>query len=80
MPSLQSAFDTYLALLPDMLAKHNGQYVVIKDDQVAHYSDTYEHALDWAYDAFGLEDFFVKKVASDKDVVHFTRDLGPCHP
>ncbi len=79
MSSLQTEFDTYQSHLQSMLAQHNGQYVVIKGDSVAHFSDTYERALDWAYEQFGLDDFFVKKVASDHDVVHFTRDLGPCH-
>ena len=79
MSSLQTEFDTYQSHLQSMLTHHNGEYVVIRGDSVAYFSDTYEHALDWAYEQFGLDEFFVKKVASNHDVVHFTRDLGPCH-
>lgn len=79
MPILQTEFDTYQALLSNMLTKHEGQFVVIKGSNLAHFSETYEQALNWAYEKFGLDDFFVKRVASDHDVVHFTRDIGPCH-
>lgn len=78
MAILQIEFNTYQSNLQNMLNQHNGQYVVIKGSRLAHFSETYEQALDWAYEKFGLDDFFVKKVASDHDVVHFTRDLGPC--
>ncbi|RCW73850.1 hypothetical protein DES41_102164 [Pseudorhodoferax soli] len=63
-----------------MLDRHDGEYVVIKGDQTMHYSPTYAAALEWAYQTFGLDQFFVKKVAVDQDVAHFTRDLGPCRP
>ena len=61
------------------LKNHAGEYVVINGTNIAHFSATYEAALDWAYDAFGLDgSFFVKLVAADQNVAHFTRDLGPC--
>jgi hypothetical protein len=61
-----------------MLNEHEGQFVVIRGADVHHFSDSYEQALSWAYENFGLDRFLVKKVASDKNVAHFTRDLGPC--
>ncbi len=62
-----------------MLSQHDGAYVVIKGSELEHFSQSYEQALNWAYEAFGLDSFFVKKVAAlGKDVAHFTRDLGPC--
>lgn len=78
MSTLQTEFQTYQLQLPKMLGSHNGQYVVIKGSNLAHFSESYEQALTWAYDEFGLDTFFVKKVAPDQDVAHFTRDLGPC--
>lgn len=80
MVELQTELQTYRRQLPKMLDRHDGQYVVIKGEQAFHYSRTYEEALDWAYAEFGLDRFFVKKIAEDQDVAHFTRDLGPCRP
>lgn len=75
---LQTELQTYRQQLPKMLNKHSGQYVVIKGTDTVHFSGTYEDALHWAYDKFGLDSFFVKRVSEDQDVAHFTRDLGPC--
>ena len=71
-------FRAYEHELPRMLTKHEGDYVVIRGDKVAKYFGTYSEALTWAYETYGLEPFFVKRVSSDQNVVHFTRDLGPC--
>ena len=79
MSTLQTEALTYEASLTENLKQHTGQYVVIQGTHVAHFSPSYEAALDWAYEHFGLEDrFFVKQVAADQNVAHFTRDLGPC--
>lgn len=75
---LQRELQTYQAKLPEMLVGHSGDYVVIHGAQPVHYSSTYAEALEWAYDKFGFDRFFVKKVAEDQAVAHFTRDLGPC--
>lgn len=71
-----SAFDQQLAAL---LQSHSGQYVVIKGTAAEHFSDTYESAVTWAYERFGLDRFFIRKVAEEADWVHFTREL-PCRP
>lgn len=78
MSELQAELNTYREQLPAMLNLHEGDYVVIKGDVPIHFSSTYAAALEWAYEHFGLERFFVKKIAQDQDVAHFTRDLGPC--
>ena len=77
MSNLDREARCYDQQLPRMLEAHAGQYVIIKGDSPAHFSATYEEALDWGYDQFGLDDFFVKKVDRDADVAHFTRDQ-PC--
>lgn len=79
MSTLQTESLTYQARLPQNLLHHAGEYVVIQGESVAHFAPSYESALDWAYEHFGLDHpFFVKMVAEDQNVAHFTRDLGPC--
>lgn len=79
MNMLQLEFDTYRAQLPALLERREeGKYVVIRGQELCDVFPTYERALDWAYDRFGLEPFFVKRIARDQCTVHFTRDLGPC--
>ncbi len=69
----------YKRHLGEMLKAHEGHFVVIKDAVLEHFSRSYEDALDWGYEHFGIDGaFFVKKVAQDGDVVHFSRDIGPC--
>lgn len=62
-------------LLPSLLPERDGRSVVIRGSQVQRFFDSYGSALDWAYGQFGLERFFVKRIAPDQDVVHFTRDV-----
>lgn len=79
MATLQAEASAYQASLAENLKTHAGQYVVIRGVLVAHFAPDYESALDWAYGHFGLtDDFYVKKVAEDRNVAHFTRDFGPC--
>ena len=78
MTVLDREFEAYNEQLEAIVGQHAGKYVVIKGSELKHFSDTYEEALDWAYAAFGLDGFFVKRVAPDHDVAHFTRDLGLC--
>lgn len=79
MHALQTEIETYHARLADNLPQHEGDYVVILGTEVAHFSSSYDAALDWGYDQYGTDQpFLVKKIAADEDVAHFTRDLGPC--
>ena len=71
---------TYERALAAMLPEHAGQYVVIRGETIEDYFSDYASALDWAYGKFGLDRFFVKRVAPHEGVTHFTRDLGPCRP
>lgn len=76
--TLQQELQIYEEVLPSLLKTHMGEYVVIRGNTVQHFEKTYEAALNWAYQQFGLDQFFVKQVDSEKCVAHFTRDLGPC--
>lgn len=79
MAALQREVETYEQHLPAMLSSHSGQFVVIRGEQLLHYADSYEQALDWSYERLGVDGgFLVKRVSPDHDVAHFTRDMGPC--
>lgn len=78
MLTLEAELKTYEASLPDMLKGCEGQYVVICGDEICKVLPTYDEALSWAYDTFGLQRFFVKQVNAIEPVAHFSRDVGPC--
>jgi hypothetical protein len=77
MLMLQNEQRAYEALLPQMLEEHDGKFVVIQDGDAHKVLGTYEEALNWAYDHFGLKPFFVKQINAEEHVAHFSRDLGP---
>jgi hypothetical protein len=78
MTELFTELRAYNHHLDSMLPGHNGDYVVIKGTQTVHFSPTYEDALTWGYTTFGLDRFFVKRVAADHDVAHFSRNFESC--
>lgn len=78
MSSLQTEFRTYHDALPGLLGSQDGKFVVIKGTELCWFGDNYEAALDWAYEHFGLEGFFIKQVSLGGAVTHFSRDLRPC--
>ncbi|GAP35098.1 hypothetical protein ABXN37_08000 [Piscinibacter sakaiensis] len=80
MSTLDREFQTYQRHLPQLLERHERQFVVIQGERVEHFGRSYEAALEWAYGKFGLDQpFFVKEVVSEQEsVAHFTRDLGLC--
>lgn len=69
---------TFEQKLPTMLATHSGEYVVIAGAEVAKFLPTYEQAIEWGYEHFGLERFFVKQVSQDEPVLHFSRAILSC--
>ena len=68
----------YEAALPELLREHDGQYVVIRGQKLVRYFDTYEQAIEWAYETYGLEPFFVKQVSVEENAVRYIRDLRTC--
>ncbi len=74
----QTDLQAFRAALPQLLAEHEGQFVVMQGGKALHYSLAYADALEWAYEHLGLERFFVKQVSAIEDVAHFSRDLGLC--
>jgi hypothetical protein len=76
MLTFQQELRAYEAALPRMLEEDDGKFVVIQGDKVRKVLLTYEDALNWAYDQFGLARFLVKQIDSQEQVAHFSRDLG----
>ena len=60
---------TYRARLPELLA-HEGQFVLIKGDQVVGFFEESSAALREGYRRFGLVPLLVKKVAAVEPVVY----------
>ena len=74
----QQEIKAFESALPKMLEDSDGQFVVIRGSQVFKVLPTYQAALKWGYDSFGLEGFFVKQISAEEPIAHFSRDLGPC--
>ena len=75
MLSFQAEIEAFENALPRLLAEHHeGQFVVLKSSCVERVLPTYEQALSWGYERYGLdEEFFVKQVLQDPQVTHFRR-------
>ncbi len=78
LPTVRPEFNAYESALPQLMARHRGQFVVIHGDEFARFFDDRNEALEWAYDTYGLDPFFVKHISPEENVAHFIRDVGPC--
>jgi len=78
MLNLDKERQTYESALTDMLKAGEGQYVVIRGDDICKILPTYEEALDWAYETFGLQRFMVKQVNAVEPVAYLSRHVGSC--
>jgi hypothetical protein len=72
------AFDvelkTYRMHLPELLDSE-GEFVLIRGEEVDGTFDTYEAALEAGYTKYGLEQFLVKQIRPVEPIQYFTRDL-----
>jgi hypothetical protein len=75
--SLETALKTYDTKLTELLAQE-GKYVLIHEEQVAGYFDTYADAVQAGYDQFELQPFLVKRIASVEQVQFITAGIS-CH-
>jgi hypothetical protein len=76
---LDAALKTFERRLPELLAEqHEGKFVLIHEDEVADFFDTYADAIQAGYDRFELKPFLVKRVAA-KEQVQFITVGAPCH-
>ncbi len=77
-PNLKKELATYEQKQAELVAAHQGKFVLIHGDEVAGTWDTYEDALKAGYERFDLEPFLVKWIQGVEQVHCFSRDLGAC--
>ena len=69
---LQQEYDFFLAHLQKFSKKHLNEFVVIKEDQVIGFFQSYEKALVEGLAKFGATTpFFIEEVTKEEKVVHF---------
>jgi hypothetical protein len=76
--ALEYEAQIYRLHLIDMLGVNDineGKFVVIKGDEVSPAYDTYEDALEAAYQRHGLGPFLIKRIERNETVLYFSRDL-----
>lgn len=77
MLEFQTEIQAFEAALPRLLKDHDGKFAVIHGDEVEpRVFPTYEEALGWGYDRFGLDRFFVKQIANKAHATHFMRGFA----
>ena len=75
---LKTELETFERHKHQLIAEHEGKYVLIHGNEVAGVWDTYADALKAGYDRFGLEPFLVKQISGIEKVQIFTRDVFTC--
>ena len=56
-----------------------GEYVLIRGDEVCGFFTSYEDALKSGYEKFQLEQFLVKQVSVIEDIHFISREIHSCH-
>jgi hypothetical protein len=70
----------YKANLIELLA-NEGKFVVIYGDDIAHVPfETYDDALGYGYETYGLKPFLVKQITRGEPIHYLSRDLPACRP
>ncbi len=72
--ALEKELETYSREFPNLIAKE-GKFVVISDDKIAGFWETYEDALQAGYEKFELKPFLVKRIQAAEQIQYFSRDL-----
>jgi hypothetical protein len=60
------------------LLKNEGQFVLIRGEEVAGIWPTFELALEAGYERFGAVPFMVKQIRAVEPVYQVSRDVLPC--
>jgi hypothetical protein len=68
--SLRREQAVYEARLPRWLREHEGEHVLVKDDEVIGFFATRDEALAAGYSRFGVVPLFVKQVAASEPIHH----------
>ena len=72
---LQREYNFYLDRLKDFMSDHLNQFVLIKEDEVVDFFNSYEEALREGLRHFGNVPFFIKKVQKEEEVHFFHQGL-----
>ncbi len=75
--ALEQELATYRKNINDW-TEHEGQYVLIKGDQVIGFFSSYDDAIRDGYARFKLEPFLVKGVSALEQVHFVSRFIDPC--
>ncbi|MDH0493383.1 hypothetical protein [Comamonas aquatica] len=79
MSNLNTELNTYREKLPTLLGQI-GKYAIVKGTEIVGVYDSYEDALKFGYNKFGLEPFLVKRIAPAEQISYFTRDFAQACP
>ena len=76
--ALEHEVQVYRLHLIDLLGVNNvneGKFTVVKGDEIRGPFATYEDALDFAYNTFGITSFLVKKIEAQETTLYFSREI-----
>ena len=73
---LRAELETYEKHKPDLLARKQGRFVLIKGDAVVDDFATYGDALKRGYELYGKDSFLVKQIVEFEATNFITRDLS----
>jgi len=68
MTRLAQELETYNRLKPQFLEEHEGEYVLLKTEQVIGFWKTKEEAMAAAHERFPLQSFMVRQVLREEPV------------
>lgn len=69
---------TYETHREELVASHDGKFVLIHGDEIAGVWDTYQDAIEAGYQRFKLDPFLVKQIQVVERVQFMTRDIVAC--
>ena len=73
---LDKEYKVYLQHKGELLAKHEGKYVLIKESQIIDIYSSYEDALKEGLKKFGNVPFLVKKIEREDEVNFFYTNVA----
>jgi hypothetical protein len=75
---LDRNLEAYERQLPELLLRHEGEFVLMQESRVVNFFPTYEAALEAGYAAFRRSPFFVSRIAPmPKERVDLAVDACP---
>ncbi len=77
--ALEKELETYKKNLSELVAKHEGKFVLIHDEHVVDTFSTYEDAIKAGYQRFKADPFLVQQVLAIEPVFFVSRTSEPLH-